>query len=172
MDTWKVSRCDGTLVLHESVNNVDSVSILLLLVAQQETRPCVYVYIPVPIFHSIIYHAKSAYCKMQHVYAPFIHLAWMDNIWLGLYMMYQTTFLMLPARMLYTNDLPPASSVLIACEQVFNYSTYNPLIIGMWFLCIVFTNICLYIFTVTFPDSFGYEMPFFRLGKYSKSFAL
>ncbi|XP_076461098.1 sterol O-acyltransferase 1-like isoform X2 [Babylonia areolata] len=41
-----------------------------------------------------------------------------DLVWLGLVLLYQGAFLILPVRYLVENDMPPASSVIITCEQL------------------------------------------------------
>ncbi len=43
---------------------------------------------------------------------------YIDLLWLGLYYMYQLAFLILPVQVLNSNSLPPASCVIVMCEQV------------------------------------------------------
>ncbi|XP_071108604.1 sterol O-acyltransferase 1-like isoform X1 [Haliotis cracherodii] len=42
----------------------------------------------------------------------------MDYIWLVLYILYECLFLMLPIKYVAENELPPASTLIIACEQL------------------------------------------------------
>ena len=53
---------------------------------------------------------------------------WLDWTMLGLYISYQVAFLLLPIEQINTNELPPASSVIIACEQVraSRHETHHP----------------------------------------------
>ncbi|KAL8615571.1 hypothetical protein ACOMHN_016148 [Nucella lapillus] len=41
-----------------------------------------------------------------------------DLLWLGLVVLYQATFLIVPVTYLVENDMPPASSVIVTCEQL------------------------------------------------------
>ncbi|KAK7447324.1 hypothetical protein BaRGS_00040209 [Batillaria attramentaria] len=41
-----------------------------------------------------------------------------DGLWLLLFILYQTAFLALPVKYVVDNDLPPASCVVITCEQL------------------------------------------------------
>ena len=51
-----------------------------------------------------------------------------DLLWLGLTILYQLSFIVLPVMYLVENDLPPASSVIITCEQVGKQSCHSDLI--------------------------------------------
>ena len=51
-----------------------------------------------------------------------------DLLWLGLTILYQLSFIVLPVMYLVENDLPPASSVIITCEQVGKQSCDSDLI--------------------------------------------
>ena len=51
-----------------------------------------------------------------------------DLLWLGLTIIYQTSFVVLPVMYLVENDLPPASSVIITCEQVGCHPCHSVLI--------------------------------------------
>ena len=51
-------------------------------------------------------------------HAIFISLGIQDYVWLAVYVTYQIVFLVLPIKVLNSNNLPPASAVIIVCEQV------------------------------------------------------
>ena len=63
-------------------------------------------------------HVQQQIFRTRHCITTGVFTDFFDWLMLGVYVCYQLVFLYWPVSQINSNDLPPASAVIVACEQV------------------------------------------------------